>query len=216
MPFLARWVSVRRVSDAEAPLQPRRPGGSADQVACFGCGAHVQSTDGPTNANIGGSPGCQAVYEKVRSRGMGDPRYAEFQQLAMLTYSAQHPAVTKHGSTQSVAPQLIGLCALLERGLPVSVAIRAVGHAVKSRDSFEHLSQPESSGELTVLHVRDATTLQEHIRRVREWSSSVWNAWSPHHPVIRKWTAEAIRRVQPPKAAAPHSTRTGTRPVNNL
>lgn len=198
------------MSDAEVPLQPRHPGVSADLVGCFGCGAHVPKTDGPTNANIGGSPGCLAVYERVRARGMGDPRYSELQQLAMLTYSVQHPAVTKDGSTQSVAPQLIGLCVLLERGLPVSIAIGAVSHAIKSRDSFESLRQPESSGELTILHVRDATTLQEHIRRVREWSFSVWKAWSPHHPVIRRWTVEAILKVQPPKAATRSQSAFGT------
>ena len=169
---------------------------------CVGCGALVPNTDGPMNANFGGSPGCWAIYENVRARGLGDHRYGELQQLTIDTYALQHPALSKRGSGQSAAPHLIGLCALLERGLPATAAIQAVRDAVKSRHSLEGLTQPESCGELTILHVRDATTLQEHTCRVREWSSSVWRAWSPNHRVIREWTAEVIRRAQP-KTAAP-------------
>jgi uncharacterized protein DUF5946 len=188
---------VERVSDPEIPVEPWLLRLSEDLVPCVGCGALVPNTDGPTNANIGGSPGCWAIYETVRARGIGDHRYAELQQLTADTYAVQHPAVSRRGSTQSVAPHLIGLCALVERALPASVAIAAVHNAVKSRDSFESLAQPESCGELTILHVRDATTLQEHVRRLREWSSSVWKAWSQHHRVIGRWTAEALRRAQP-------------------
>jgi hypothetical protein len=190
---------VCRVSDPEVPVQSWHLRLSADLVPCVGCGALVPNTDGPTNANIGGSPGCWAIYERVRARGIGDQRYAELQQLTVDTYAVQHPAVSRRGSTQSVAPHLIGLCALVAKGLPASVAIGAVHNAVKSRDSFESLAQPESCGELTILHVEDATTLQEHVRRLREWSSSVWKAWSPHHRVIGRWTAEAIQRAQPRK-----------------
>jgi hypothetical protein len=175
---------------------------SAELIPCAGCGALVPDTDGPTNANFGGSPGCWAIYENVRARGLGDPRYGELQQLTIDTYALQHPPLSRRGSTQSAAPHLIGLCATLERGFPASVAIQAVRNAVKLRDSFESLAQPESSGELTILHVRDATTLQDHTRRVREWSSSVWGAWSPHHRAIRGWTADVIRRAQP-KTPAP-------------
>ena len=187
------------VSDPEVPVQSWERRLSEDLVPCVGCGALVPNTEGPTNANIGGSPGCWAIYERVRARGIGDQRYAELQQLTVDSYAVQHPAGSRRGSTQSVAPHLIGLCALVARGLPASVAIGAVHNAVKSRDSFESLAQPESCGELTILHVRDATTLQDHVRRLREWSSSVWKAWSPHHRVIRKWTDEAIRRAQPGK-----------------
>jgi hypothetical protein len=187
------------VSDPQIPARPGHPRLRDDLALCVGCGALVPNTGGPTNANVGGSPGCWAIYERVRARGIGDQRYAEFQQLTVDTYAVQHPAVPRRGSTQSVAPHLIGLCALVGRGLPASVAIAAVRNAVKSRDSYESLVQPESYGELTILHVQDATTLQEHIRRVREWSSSVWKAWSPHHRLIGKWTAEAIQRARPGK-----------------
>jgi hypothetical protein len=169
---------------------------------CVGCGALVPNTDGPTNANFGGSPGCWAIYEMVRARGLGDHRYGELQQLMLDTYALQHPAPSKRGSTHS-APHLIGLCAILERGFPATVAIQLVRNAVKSRESFESLAQPESHGELTILHVRDATTLQEHTHRVREWSLSVWKAWSPHHRVIGEWTAAVIQKVRPKTAAAP-------------
>jgi hypothetical protein len=169
---------------------------------CAGCGALVPNIDGPTNANFSGSPGCWAIYENVRARGLGDHRYGELQQLTIDTYALQHPAPSKRGSTESAAPHLIGLCALLEKGFPATVAIHAVRNAVKSRHSFEGLTHPESSGELTILHVQDATTLQDHTRRVREWSLSVWATWSPHHRVLREWTAAVIRRAQP-KTPAP-------------
>ncbi len=197
------------VSDREIPVQVGQPRLPEDLVHCVGCGALVPNIDGPTNANLGGSPGCWAIYERVRARGLGDQRYAELQQLTVDSYAVQHPAVSRRGSTQSVTPHLIGLCAVQERRLPASVAIGAVHNAVKSRDSFESLAQPESSGELTILHVRDATTLQDHVRRVREWSSSVWKAWSPHHRAIRKWTDEAIRRSRPGERPVPRFFPTG-------
>lgn len=203
LPFPARRGNVHLVGKAEVPIQSNRKELSTDHVACLGCGAQVPNIDGPNNANIGGSPGCLAVYERVRARGGGDPRYAEIQQLTVFTYLLQHPAVTKQGGTQSVAPQLIGLCALLDRGVPVSVAVQAFRDAAKSRDSFQSVTQPESCGELTILHVRDATTLHEHIRRVREWSSSVWKAWATYHPIVQRWTLEAIRRLQTRRAATP-------------
>jgi uncharacterized protein DUF5946 len=181
----------------EIRVEPRRRDSSDDLVPCVGCGALVPNTEGLTNANIGSSPGCWAIYERVRARGFGDHRYAAIQQLTVDTYAVQHPAASRHGAARSAAAHLIRLCALVERGLPATVAIGSVHNAVKSRDSFEALTQPESCGELTVLHVRDATTLQDHLRRVHEWSSSVWKAWSPHHRAIRKWTDEAIPRAQP-------------------
>jgi hypothetical protein len=121
----------------------------------------------------------------------------------MDAYAVQHPAESKEASIQAVVPHLIGLCALLEKDLPASLAIGAVHNAVKVRDSFEGLGWPESCGNLTILHVRDATTLQDHARRVRDWSSSVWKAWSPHHRVIRKWTEEMLRSAHPNRRPAP-------------
>lgn len=164
-------------------------------IPCIGCGALVPNTDGPTHAYIGASPGCWAVFGEVQAREAGDSRYAEVRQCTVDTYAVQHPGKPERRSTQSVTVHLISLCTLVERGFESTAAIRAIRSALKFRDSFEWLTPPESLGDVTILYVRDATTPQTHTSRVREWASSVWRAWSPHHQVIHKWAAEAVRKV---------------------
>jgi hypothetical protein len=57
---------------------------------------------------------------------------------------------------------------------------------------FEWLERPAHHGEITVAHVAQGSTAMEHIERVHEWSTSVWNAWSGHHAVVKAWAAQAI------------------------
>ena len=32
----------------------------------------------------------------------------------------------------------------------------------------------------------------EHVRLVRRWAETTWEAWSSHHAQVREWAAEAL------------------------
>jgi hypothetical protein len=53
---------------------------------------------------------------------------------------------------------------------------------------------PGQRGTLTVSHVQAARDADEHVRRVREWADSVWEAWREHHELARTWFEEATAR----------------------
>lgn len=62
-----------------------------ETVSCIGCGAAVPSTDGPTHAYIGASPGCWACYGQVLTKEYSDYRFAPVHRLTVDTYAVQHP-----------------------------------------------------------------------------------------------------------------------------
>jgi len=45
-------------------------------------------------------------------------------------------------------------------------------------------------GRMTVLDVVSAQGPREHQRLVRAWAEDVWQAWAPHHQVVRGWIGE--------------------------
>ena len=115
--------------------------------------------------------------------------YAPVHRLTVDAYAAQHPGVPSRLAVQSVAVHLIRLHFQLERSLPHeeanAVMLRVSAHA---KDSFTWLEPPESLGAVTVLNVLDTENPVEHAERVREWAKSVWDAWSPHHDTVRRWS----------------------------
>ena len=45
---------------------------------------------------------------------------------------------------------------------------------------------------LTVLDALAAEDAESHGRLVRGWAESVWQAWSAHHELVRRWASEAL------------------------
>ena len=82
---------------------------------------------------------------------------------------------------------LIRLYLMLERDLRPEKANSAMQWATRRKQNFTWLESPASTGDLTVLYVCEARCPDEHCRRVREWARSVWEAWSDHHEVVRRW-----------------------------
>ncbi len=155
---------------------------------CIGCGALVPEIEGPTHRYLGASPGCWAVYGEVLEREYGDYlRYAPVHRLTVDAYAAQHPGVPSPQSIQSVAVHLILLHLVLEHGLRPERANAAMQWTVSRSKDFVWLDPPVSPGKITILDVRDAKDPTEHIERVREWARSVWEAWAPHHDMVRRW-----------------------------
>lgn len=161
---------------------------SEDTIRCVGCGALVPNVSGPMHGYIGASPGCWAAYMDVLAKEFGEYRYPECHRLTVDTYAVQHPGTPCRQAIQSVGGHLVGLYFVIERGASAKKATRALGRAVDRCANFTWLDPPESFGPMTVLDVLKAEDLPEHEQLVRQWATSVWNAWSEYHDTVRSWT----------------------------
>ena len=151
----------------------------------------VPASDQPTHPYIGASPGCWALYGKVLEKEYADyPLYAPVHRLTVDVYAVQHPGTPSRRSIQSVAVHLIRLHLQLERGLPHDKANEAMIQISSRSDPFFWLNPPTSLGHLTVLDVLEAIDPEDHIERVRRWAESAWEAWTPHHEIVRHWASQ--------------------------
>jgi len=156
----------------------------------------VPDINGPTHRYMGASPGCWALYSKL-SEEAGDFRYMRSHQLTVEAYCAQHPGVPSPQAVRSVAVHLVGLHLQLERGLPTQelyVARQRVATLGKQgKLGLRWLDPPASRGAVTVLDTFAAKDPVEHMRRAQGWAESVWEAWTLHHEVVRRWAADPTR-----------------------
>ena len=133
------------------------------------------------------SPACWAAYGEVLAREYSDPAYFAVHRLSVDAYAVQHPGKPSPQTIQSVAVHLIRLCLLLERGLPMERANDAMLAASEREEGFVWLTPPASRGAVTVADVKDASDVEEHLRQVRAWADSAWQAWHSHYATIRSW-----------------------------
>ncbi len=160
---------------------------------CCGCGGLFAGSDGPTHRYMESSPGCWAAYGEVLAREYGDPSYLHVHRLGVDAYAVQHPGQPSPQSIQSVGVHLIRLYLFLERGLTPANANDAMLAAAKWKREFVWLDPPPSRGAVTVADVHAATTPAAHADAVRAWARSAWEAWTPHHAMVRAWAARAER-----------------------
>lgn len=153
---------------------------------CPECGAPV----------LGGRAGCQRLFDEILARELGDYRYAREHRLMVDVYSLQHP-VEYMRSAKSYAAHLTGMYAALERGGTAEVN-RAVQAWLNGPQSFQRPDNPgpRQRGVLTIVHVHEAGEPEEHVRRVREWAQSAWEAWRGYHHVAKQWIEEATARLR--------------------
>lgn len=160
--------------------------------ACPGCGARFppHPTD-EAHAYIGASPACWAAFGELLAREFGDPAYGWLHRHTVDVYTVQHPGTDDRRQRQSVALHLIGLCHWLEHGMDV----RRI-NPITQRLAGEHRDwpwlTPPATYELTVQDALAARDADEHASIVRRWADAVWEAWSDHHELIRRWAAEAL------------------------
>jgi hypothetical protein len=159
----------------------------AKKIACIGCGARVAEGEGPAHKYIGASPGCWALYGEVLAREYTDPRYGAAHQLTVDAYAAQHPGTPSPQSIQSVTVHLVGLYVVFELGRSPQQARKTIQRAVQHKKDFIWLDPPTPLGKITIIDIHKAKDHSEHNALVREWAMSVWRAWEPHHPMIRRW-----------------------------
>ena len=146
-------------------------------------------SDGPTHRYLGASAGCWAVFGEVLAREYSNSALFPVHRLTVDTYAVQHPGVPSRQTIQSVAVHLISLYLTLECGYRPEAATEAMRSVLRHKDQFAWLTPPASLGRLTILDVREAQGVAEHIALVRQWARSAWEAWAPHHGTVRSWAA---------------------------
>lgn len=158
---------------------------------CPGCGIVLAATDGPTHPYIGASPSCWALYGEVLAREFSEPRLFDIHQMTVDAYAVQHPGEPERRSTQSVAVHLMTLALWIERDANPRAGTELHKRMV-SQQEYVWLDPPRPNGTLTIAHVHDTSTIEEHRTAVREWASDVWRARERHHPTVWAWIERAL------------------------
>jgi hypothetical protein len=142
----------------------------------------------------GGRDACQRLFDEVLAREFGDFRYGRIHRLTVDSYSLQHPAEYMR-SAKSYAAHLTGTYAAIETGDAADVN-RAVQHWLNGVKTFARPGEPapRARGALTIVHVHAAADHDDHVRRVREWAQSTWQAWRDYHSLARQWIEQATGR----------------------
>ena len=161
--------------------------------ACPGCGArYAPHGADETHAYIGASPACWAAFGELLAREFQDRAYGRIHRHTVDAYTAQHPGSDGRRQRQSVSIHLIGLCHWLEHGLDAQRVIAATQAVLREDPPDWPWLDPPGEYEISVRDVLTAANGEEHERLVRLWAQSVWDAWSAHHELVRRWAAEAL------------------------
>ncbi len=135
---------------------------------------------------------CQRLFDEILAREFGDFRYGRTHRLTVDAYSLQHPGEYMR-SAKSYAAHLTGMYAAIagtSREANPIVQQWLSGPVTLVRQAEP---PPGLRGTLTVAHAHTAVDPDDHVRRVREWADSVWEAWREHHALARNWVEEAGR-----------------------
>ena len=146
---------------------------------------------GRRTSTCSASPGCWAAFTELDRPRVGDPAYGALHRHAVDTYAVQHPGTDDRRARQSVAVHLIGLCHWLEHGIPPRHS-RGSRQALTTEPREWPWLEPPTSYGTTAIDVLAAKDGEEHLRLVREWAASAWEAWSTHHERVRQWAREAL------------------------
>ena len=160
--------------------------------ACCGCGAVLPTIDGPIHRYMSSSPACWAAFGGILAREYSDRRLAAVHRLSVDTYAVQHPGDKSPQCVQSVAVHLCRLCVVLETNYPVEHANSVMLQVKRFEHRFFYLVPPLRRGAITAADVLSAASVEEHIRKVRQWAQSAWEAWSAHHETIRRWLPKEL------------------------
>jgi Family of unknown function (DUF5946) len=158
---------------------------------CMWCKAKLPAIVGATHEYMESTPSCWAAFGRVIAKEYSDPQFFAVHRLTVDAYAVQHPGKPSRQSIQSVGVHLVRLCLFLEHGLEPEKANDAMLAAAKLKSTYHWLEPPASLGRLTVSDVDAATNAEHHKVLVRQWAEQMWQVWSAHHDVVRKWATAA-------------------------
>jgi hypothetical protein len=152
---------------------------------CIGCGAIVPRIEGPIHRYMTSAPGCWAIHGDVSAHLLSNPSAGPYRQLCVDAYAVQHPGQSGPQAIQSVGGHLVSLLAQIELDLPLSRAAVIMERGIRQKGFFKWLTPPTFDGAKTVLYMH--ARLADPAPAAREWASSAWRAWAPHHAQVRAW-----------------------------
>lgn len=120
-------------------------------------------------------------------RAYSQPDLFAVHRLSVDAYAVQHPGGESRQAIQSVGIHLARLCLFLERGLASEDANAAMLRIGQGKAGMVKLERPASLGTITVASVLAAADPEAHAQMSRRWAESAWQAWSAHHPTVRRW-----------------------------
>ena len=156
---------------------------------CRGCGAPVPTGAGQPHPYLGASAGCWDIYTKVLCREYGEYHYPDAHRLTVDAYSVQHVGEPSQPTIRSTTLHLVGLCMVLEIGVPHENVTRAIGRVRDCSVPLYWLVPPDPPAAVTIMDVLDARTLLEHTAAVQNWARAVWQSWERHHAHIHEISA---------------------------
>ena len=131
---------------------------------------------------------CWAVYTELLAAEYENAfLFGRVHQLTVDTYAVQH-AGGPHPD-KSVAVHLSGLHLVFEKHLQPTAVPPLLQLLVARVDAWPHFPPPDLKTSLTVFDVTLSSSVEEHLRLVRQWAGLVWNAWSAYHLEIANFVA---------------------------
>jgi len=158
----------------------------------MGCGGLFPEMEGPTHRYMTSVPGCWDAFGNVVGREFSGWWVGEVHRLVVDSYAVQHPGEGSRQAVQSVGLHLVALHLTLDEAVPNETVTRALQRGAKGTVAFTPLAPPEEPRWMTVLDVLAAATFEEHQAQARAWAASVWEAYRPHHALVRRWAGEVL------------------------
>lgn len=138
-----------------------------------------------------GATGCHRIFEELLARDSSNPPDNRAHRMMVDTYCLQHPERYCR-SSKSLASHLVSLCSMIEADEDRATGADSVREWLEGRSPSEKTDLPSSRGELTIRHVHDTGTPEEHVKAVEQWARSTWEAYAPLHDQARSWLDEAM------------------------
>ena len=143
---------------------------------CDGCGLAV----------VGGTDGCQALFDDESVREYGDSRFASRRRMIVDVYCLQHPE-RYCASAISLAAHLTGLCVAIEHRPREEALNDAIQRWLSRRPVLAKPPVPATRGSMTIAEVRAATDPVAHRAAVEGWARQTWAAYAALQPLAREW-----------------------------
>jgi hypothetical protein len=152
---------------------------------CPACGLRMPRRPAPgEHWYYNASPECWSVYTEVLAAEYSHAvLWGQVHQITVDTYAVQH-AGGPHPD-KSVDVHLAGLHLVLIRGVRPPYVAPMLQRLASGHPEWPHFEPPCVEWRSTVFDVAIvAGEFEDHIRAVKAWSASVWEAWSAHHAAI--------------------------------
>ena len=162
---------------------------------CPGCGDELEVVEGPTDRYGGSSAACWKRFTEILVREYSSPAHFKVHQLTVDAYMAQHPSQSSPAAIQSVWVHLVAIYLALEQQKPLPFIQKVMKKLARPDIKFVALVPPPGPAALTVGHVWEAASAEEHQQRVRLWAGAVWESWGDRQERIRDLAQYTIAKM---------------------